>query len=136
MTRGDKQLDRFEDDDTVEDWLKEHWLKDMTRGDTCYRWRDPGVNMGYAIVTLPAHLHESLVAFIEQGAPTGSFLQAVLEDSLFDAGRRADEQSTKMLLPLARWIFNYAPSGCQGSPENYRSWRDAGGWSQYEEVLP
>ena len=108
----------------------------MTQGDKCYRWRDPGVNMGYAIVQLPEHLHEPLVAFIEQGRPTGGFLEAVLSNDLKAAVGRADDVSSGMLVPLVRWLYNYAPGECNGSSEKYRTWRDAAGWSQYEEVIP
>ena len=71
---------------------------------------------------VPEHLRDGLRAWVEIGRPPGGFLMAVLQNDLVGAFGRADEKSTAGLKYVVMWLYNRAPSGCWGSPENVRDW--------------
>lgn len=76
---------------------------------------------------LPDHMHDAIVAWIEQARPTGSFLRALLSNNLMDAFGQADEANTAAMRQWVIYLYNYAPAGCFGSPEKVRSWIERGG---------
>lgn len=80
----------------------------------------------YASEIPPAVLH-SLQSYVAYGHSVGHFLTAVLEDRLFDAVCRADENSLRGLRPLIHYIYNRLPSLCWGSPEARKAWHEKGG---------
>lgn len=82
------------------------------------RWRDPTID-GAAI---PPHSHRALVLWIEEGQMGGGFIAAVLSNDLRLSCERADNENLHALTRIVRWIYNYAPSPCWGSPEAVAAW--------------
>ena len=66
----------------------------------------------------------SLDNYVSQGIPTGGFLQAVLENNLFEAFARADSENLRDLQEIIQYCYQRLPSSCWGSPENVREWLD------------
>ena len=71
---------------------------------------------------IPEITMNSLKRYIEHRTPTGSFLQKVLENNLFEAIARADEENIIALKDIVLYIYNKAPSACWGSPEKVKEW--------------
>lgn len=72
---------------------------------------------------LPVHMHGAISRYIAKGIPPGSFLTAVLSNDLMGAFGKADDENREALYEWVRFIYNYAPTGCHGSPEKVRAWR-------------
>lgn len=70
----------------------------------------------------PENCRDTLERYIEQGIPTGSFLQAFLSNNLMDAMGCADIQNAHQFHAIANFLYNYAPSTCYGSPARYAAW--------------
>ena len=64
----------------------------------------------------------SLKRYVEQGIPTGGFLQAVLENNLSEAFGRADENNVRVLFHICAYVYNYLPASSWGSPEKVKRW--------------
>src|SRR5580765_6995795 len=75
--------------------------------------------------SIPEHMLEGLVAWIEHGVPPGDFLRAVLCNNLVEAVGRADDTNISNLPAYVAYLYNYAPRGCWGSPENVAVWQEA-----------
>lgn len=73
-------------------------------------------------IGVPVHLTEGLIRYIDQGVPTGSFLEAVLSNDLMDAMARADVANRYRVFEIAAFLHSYAPRGCYGSRDNVREW--------------
>lgn len=67
---------------------------------------------------------DSIDRYVMDGIPTGSFLQAVLCNDLMEAMGRADMGNRLALFEICDYIYNETPSGCHGSPEKVRAWRE------------
>ena len=76
---------------------------------------------------IPAPVLYGLHQYIASGRGTGHFLEAVLEDRLFEAVAHADNSSLEGIRELVQYIYNRLPSGCYGSREKVDAWREAGG---------
>jgi len=85
------------------------------------------VQMGRPDTFVPPHDRESLIMYILIGQPTGDFLYAILTNDLQSAVGRADMLNTIHFATLVRWVFNYAPMNCKGTPAAYDAWRTRGG---------
>ncbi len=74
---------------------------------------------------LPEHMRESIILWIEHGhaAYPGSFMTALLSNDLMGAIGKADEVNAAALRTWAVYLYNYAPSGCFGSPEKFKAWQ-------------
>ena len=71
---------------------------------------------------LPEDLQGSFERYLEKRIPTGGFLDAVLCNDLRAACERADEINKYRLFDIVFWLYNNAPIGSWGSPENVREW--------------
>ena len=71
---------------------------------------------------IPPLVLRGIINYVEEGRPTGNFLRAVLEDRLFDAVMRADEDSLAAIKQILWVLHNEAPSQCWGSPEKVTAW--------------
>jgi hypothetical protein len=80
-----------------------------------------------ALLDVPEHCIEGLVEFVAAGRPTGSFLEAVISNDLFDALGRADHVNRTRIFEIASWLFNHAPRASYGSREAYQQWIARGG---------
>ena len=76
---------------------------------------------------IPDHCRHGLQAYIEVGQPVGSFLHAVLCDSLVQAFEKADSINRDRLIDYAAFLYQQAPMGCWGSPELVKAWIEKGG---------
>lgn len=78
---------------------------------------------------VPSHMHDSIVLWIERGEPTphlmGEFLKALLSNDLMGAFAHADDSNRIGMERWVRFLYNYAPSPCFGSPEKMQAWYDA-----------
>ena len=77
---------------------------------------------------IPERMHGGLVRYIERGVPAGDFLMAVLRNDLRGAFDRADDENAQILRRYVMFLYNDAPAGCWGSPENVKNWIDSGGF--------
>jgi len=77
---------------------------------------------GYLIqCDIPEYMHDGISLYINHGIHPGGFLTAVIENNLKEACMRADDFNIKILPNYVRFFYNYAPSGCWGSPvENWK----------------
>lgn len=73
-------------------------------------------------MVIPAHMMETLQAYIEYGRPTGDFLQAVISNDLREACGRADDTNFRILPAYVIYLYNNAPAACWGSRAKYEAW--------------
>ncbi|KKK91455.1 hypothetical protein LCGC14_2712810 [marine sediment metagenome] len=71
---------------------------------------------------IPDYTLDGLQRYIQWGIPTGSFLQAVLSNDLFEAFATADITNRDAMFGIVGWIYNNAPSKCHGNAEAYKKW--------------
>ena len=64
------------------------------------------------------HLAPGLLRWVEHGTP-----QAVLTNDLLEAFTRGDDASLAGLKDIFRFLYNYCPSQCWGSPGKVGAWR-------------
>lgn len=65
---------------------------------------------------------EGLERYRDHYCPTGSFLQAVLENNLMEAFSRADEYNKANMFEIVRWVYTSLPRAAWGSPEAVSEW--------------
>lgn len=73
-------------------------------------------------IALPAHLRESLDAYIDTGRPLGGFLSAVVDNNLKEACARADEESVGVIHVIVAFLYNEAVAGCWGFAGAHQKW--------------
>lgn len=83
---------------------------------------------------IPEHCREGVMSYIMDGIEPGGFLRAVFENDLIGAFGKADNINAARLEDYARFIFNYAPQGCHGSPLKVRAWCEKGGINGMEKA--
>lgn len=71
---------------------------------------------------IPDYMFDAVKRYCLHGISPGSFLSAVICNDLKEAFGRADEQNAAAMHGWVRFFYNYTPSGCWGSPENFREW--------------
>jgi hypothetical protein len=60
-----------------------------------------------------------LKLYFDQGIEPGSFMASVLSNDLKEACGRADYINQRLIFETVSWLYNEAPLGSWGSPENY-----------------
>lgn len=91
-------------------------------------WRSPSISWRGGNVNIPAHTHGMLVNYIERGEdPFSDFIYAILTNDLKKAMHSADNLNLPMIHHITAWLYNYAPSACQGSSEKVDKWIEIGG---------
>ncbi|MEC5289437.1 MULTISPECIES: hypothetical protein [unclassified Aurantimonas] len=85
------------------------------------------MNYEAKVTTLPDHMHEAILRWINDGVKPGRFLRAVLENDLQGAVFHADDTNADRLRDFVRFFHNEAPSECFGSVELVRAWAEIGG---------
>ena len=73
-------------------------------------------------MSCPCDIVESLQRYVDHGVPTGSFLQAVLENDLKESFARADDDNRDALFEIVNHCYNEIPGNCWGSPEKVEAW--------------
>ena len=76
---------------------------------------------------IPPATLASLQRYIRNGTPTGHFLEAVLENNLQGAMRRADSQNLRALFCIVAWVVNELPAVSWGDRSARLAWIKAGG---------
>lgn len=76
---------------------------------------------------IPGHMQEHVRAYVMEGRPIGNFLTAIFSNNLMEAATQADDTNIRQLADYARFLYNYVPSACYGSPENVAHWIEIGG---------
>ena len=76
--------------------------------------------MNYA--RIPKSTMDSLKRYVEQGIPTGGFLEAVLSNDLMGAMGRADEFNRAAIFDICGYVYNEMPGNSHGSPEQVKAW--------------
>jgi hypothetical protein len=71
---------------------------------------------------IPERMRGGIERYIEHGVPPGDFLQAVIKNDLRHACDRADDENRYLLWDYVLYFYNYAPSECWGSEEQYKAW--------------
>lgn len=71
---------------------------------------------------IPRYTKASIDRYVDSGTPTAGFLHAVLSNDLFEAAAKADENNRPLLADICKYIYNYTPSVCYGSPEKVTAW--------------
>ncbi len=82
---------------------------------------------------IPEPMHHAVHAWVELGRRPGHFLTAVLENNLAQAVSHADEQNQAAIVGWVRFVYNYLPSGCWGSPAIMDQWAE-GANEHFEEL--
>ena len=71
---------------------------------------------------IPEHMIGATLRYFNDHVEPGSFLQAVLEDDFMGAWRCADDKNTAAMGAWAALLYEEAPLGSYGSPENVKAW--------------
>lgn len=79
--------------------------------------------LNYQDERLPEHMRDGMKLYLERGIEPGSFLEAVLSNDLRAACECADHINQRRLFDIVSWLYNEAPAGSWGSPENFNHWR-------------
>lgn len=72
--------------------------------------------------TLPAHLQESIDAYVQRGRPTGGFLRACIQNDLNRALALADDDNVSLLGVIVSYLYCECPRGCWGSKGAFSDW--------------
>lgn len=73
-------------------------------------------------MTSYVELEASIMRYVNDGVPTGGFLNAMLENNLVETFGRADTESTLAIPRLINLLYNDVPSTCWGSPKKVAKW--------------
>ena len=82
----------------------------------------------------PAKIVGSLMLYRDHGVPTGSFLEAVLENNLSEAVGRADCHNLEALPHIVAWVYNCMWAEAWGSPKKVKAWLKHKGAEHVKEV--
>jgi hypothetical protein len=98
------------------------------------RWRNPTIEWRGGTCTLPSHTHTALVNYIETGEdPYDDFFDALLTNDLKNAVHNADDLNLPIIHHITAWLYNFAPSACQGSEEKVIKWKSNYGMTQFQK---
>lgn len=76
---------------------------------------------------IPTHMQGGLRRYLTHGIVPGHFLEAVLENDLTEAVKRADDVNIAALPNYIAFFYNYADRRSYGSQDKVREWINAGG---------
>lgn len=72
---------------------------------------------------IPDYMQGALKRWIEDGKAPGHFLSALLNNNLKETFARADDVNAAHVRNYIRYLYNYAPSDCWGSPAKVQAWK-------------
>lgn len=78
-------------------------------------------------LNIPSHMHSNIEGYVNNGEPTGGFLQAVIENKLVNAFSKADGRNKQSIEGYATLLYNYFPENSWGSEDAYKNWIKRGG---------
>lgn len=76
-------------------------------------------------MTIPDHMMDALKRYTEHGQQPGGFLCAVITNDLKEACGKADDNNMRIIPAYVAWLYNEAPSGSWGTPEQFEAWTNA-----------
>lgn len=76
---------------------------------------------------VPFHMQDAICRYIIFGARPGHFLTALLSNDLMEAYGRADDINTSHMRNWVMFLYDEAPAGSYGSPDNVKEWLAVGG---------
>lgn len=85
-------------------------------------YTDGGIKADWTLI--PDHMIGGLRRYFENGIRPGEFLTAVLSNDLRGAFERADHINERRVRDYMVFLYNYAPYGSWGSPEQFKAWID------------
>ena len=71
---------------------------------------------------VPNHTVDTLVDYVFDRCPVGSFTEAVLSNDLKGSFMRADDINRDALFNIVSFLYSYATMDCWGSSEKYKAW--------------
>ena len=71
---------------------------------------------------IPAHMVGAVLDYFNNHLPPGDFLRSLLENDLLGAYRNADDKNFFAMPVWVAFLYNEAPIGSYGSPENVNAW--------------
>ena len=83
---------------------------------SCLRSRDPDYDI------IPFSTISSLYAYVEERRRTGGFLYSFLTHDMVGVFDRADNENSKALRGIWKFIYNNLPASCHGSEEKVEAW--------------
>ena len=72
--------------------------------------------------SIPSRMRPSLVNYLVDHQPVGSFLRCVISNDLYWSVAHADDENVNLLPVYISFLYNEAPSASWGSPEAYSNW--------------
>ena len=85
--------------------------------------------------SMPNRLREAIIRYVDNGMPTGSFLEAVLRNNLFKACKSADSESQEKLFQITYFILHVVPVVCRGSKNEFNTWIMASDHSRERQLF-
>lgn len=76
---------------------------------------------------VPDYMIPGMARYIVHGKRPGHFLSCFLSNDLMGALSRADDLNKRQFWQYGNFLYNYAPTGCFGSPEKFEDWIKSGG---------
>lgn len=71
---------------------------------------------------VPAYMWGGVSRYMVNRIAPGSFLEALFSNDLMGAMGRADDVNADNIRQYCQFLYNYAPRGSYGSPDNVRAW--------------
>lgn len=71
---------------------------------------------------IPPYMWGGVQRYMVDRVPAGHFLTALFSNDLIEAFARADDENGANMRRYAQFLYNYAPHGSYGSPDNVRAW--------------
>lgn len=71
---------------------------------------------------IPEYTKQCIDDYVQKGVPLGDFLTAVMANDLMESYRRADENNTKHMHDIVKYVYNYTPVICHGSYAIVEEW--------------
>lgn len=73
----------------------------------------------------PNNLRGTMERYLEHGISGGHFFTSFLSNDLMGALGRADQTNLHQFPEIGKWLYNYAPSQCYGSPDKVKEWMES-----------
>ena len=71
---------------------------------------------------IPELTKDALDRYVNHHIPTGGFLYRVLTNDLFGALSKADQDNTRALHLIVKYIYNELPGSCWGNSKAVEEW--------------
>jgi len=72
---------------------------------------------------IPEYMRPGLLRWIEDGIKPGEFLTAIIENDLYQAFNKADDNNIFRIQSYLKFFYNCAPRSCWGSIDRAIEWQ-------------